>query len=85
MGITHPCTGYTYVYRTLPMETRNLSRDSDRFMAAFVRHLMETSDLFGDSPVDNSIQQHFSSKISHPQFGEGRVLFDTDGLPEVLL
>ena len=85
MGITYPCTGDTYFYCTLPMGTRNSSVASDGFMAAFVRHLMETSDLFGVSPVDNSIQQHFSSKISHPQFGEGRVLFDTDGLPEVLL
>ena len=46
---------------------------------------MEISDLFGGFPVDNSIQQYFSDKISHPKFGEGRVLFDSDGLPAVLL
>ena len=53
---------------------------SGRFGASFIRHVMEISDLSGGSPIDNSIQQYFSEKISHPKFGEGRVLFGSDGL-----
>ena len=85
MGITHPGTEERYVFSTLPMGTYNSPGASGRFGAALIRHVMETSDLIGGSPVDNSIQQYFSNKISHPKFGEGRVLFGSDGLPAVLV
>ena len=85
MGITHLSTGQTYVYRTPPMGTRNSAGASGRFGVAFIRHVMETSDFFGGSPSDNSLQQYFSGTNSHPKFGEGRVLFGSDGLPAVLL
>ena len=83
MGITHPGTGETYVYRTLPMGTRNSPGASGRFGASLVRLIVETSDLFKGTPMDNSIQQYFSKQIYHPKYGEGRVLFGSDGLPAV--
>ena len=85
MGLTHPGTGATYVYRTLPMGTRNSPGASGRFGAALVRMVMETSDLFKGFPVDNSLQIYFTNKVHHPQYGEGQVLIDTDGLPVVLI
>ena len=54
MGLTHPGTRDTYVYRKLPMGTRSSPRASGRFSAAFIRKVMESSDLLGGSPVDNS-------------------------------
>ena len=66
MGITHLGIGETYVYRTLPMGTRSSPGTSGHFGAAFTCHVMETSDLFRGSPVENSIQQYFSENISHP-------------------
>ena len=56
MGLIHPGTGDTYIYRTLPMGTRNSPGASGRLGAAFIREVMETSDLFGGLPVDNSLQ-----------------------------
>ena len=86
MGLKHPDGGNTYVYRTLPMGTRNSPGASGKFGAAFIRTVIETSDLFGGTPVDASIQQYFSNNgISHPTFGEGRVLLGPDGEPAVLL
>ena len=85
MGLVHPGTGEIYIYRTLTMGTHNLPGASGRFGTVFVCQVMETSDLFGGSPVDNSLQQYFSDKISHPKFGEDRILFSPDGLPAVLL
>ena len=86
MGLKHPGTGKTYVYRTLPMGTRNSPGASGKFGAAFIRMLMETSELFDGTPVDASVQQHFlQGGVSHPIYGEGRVLIGKDGLPAVLL
>ena len=85
MGLKHPGTGEIYVYQTFPMGTRNSPGASGRFGAAFLRIIMETSDLFSGTPCDNSIQQYFSQKISHPTYGEGRVLIGSDGLPVVLI
>ena len=67
------------------MSTPNSPGASGRFGAAFICEAMETSDLFGGQPIDNSLQHYFSKKVSHPEFGEGRVLFGADGLPAVLL
>ena len=85
IGLVHPETGDIYIYRTLPMETHNLPGASSRFGAALIRQAIETSKLFGGSPVDNSLQQYFSDKISHSKFGEDRVLFSPEGLSAVLL
>ena len=72
-------------YSTLPMGTRNSPGASGRFGAAFMMVVTETSDLFHGNPVDNSLQQYFGHKISHPKYGEGRVLIGADGLPAVLI
>ena len=85
MGLEHPGTGLTYIYRTLPMGTRNSPGASGRFGAAFLRTVMDSSDLFHGHPVDNSLQQYFSKSITHPTHGEGRVLIGSDGLPVVLI
>ena len=85
MGLHHPGTGTTYVYNTLPMGTRNSPGASGRFGAAFLRVVMDTSDLFQGTPVDNSLQQYFSHEVYHPAYGEGRVLIGSDGLPVVLI
>ena len=85
MGLIHPRTGKKYVYRTLPMGTRNSPGASGRFGAAFIRAVMDSSDLFKGSPIDNSVQQYFVNRIYHPTHGEGRVLIGSDGLPVVLI
>ena len=46
---------------------------------------MDTSELFNGEPVDNSLQQYFIQKNSHPFSGKGRVLIVPDDLPAVLL
>ena len=85
MGLIHPKTCETYVYGTLPMGTRNSPGASGRFGAAFVRMILETSNLFHGKPVDNSLQQCFIKKICHPTLGEGRILIGSDGFPAVLI
>ena len=85
MGLDHPGTGTTYVYKTFPMGTRNSPGASGRFGAAFLCTIVDTSELFSGTPVDNSLQQYFSKKVSHPTYGEGRVLIGSDGLPVVLI
>ena len=55
MGLLHPKTGEIYYYGTLPMGTRNSPGASGRFGAAFIRMILENTDLFGGVPVDNSI------------------------------
>ena len=85
IGLEHPGTGTTYVYQTFPMGTRNSPGASGRFGAALLRIIMDISDLFSGTPSDNSLQQYFSHKISHPTYGEGRVLIGSDGLPAVLI
>ena len=85
MGLTHPGTGQVYIYRTLPMGTRNSPGASGRFGAAFIRMVLDNTDLFGGTPRDNSLQQYFVEKVTHPTLGDGRVLIGTDGLPAVLI
>ena len=46
---------------------------------------MDTSDLFTGEATDHTIQQYFSSTVSVPNYGEGRILIGADGLPVVLL
>ena len=67
------------------MGTRNSPGASGRFGAAFLRMVIDTSDLFKGTAVDNSLQQYFSHKVYHPTYGEGRVLIGSDGLPVVLI
>ena len=85
LGLLHPKTLEALVYGTLPMGTRNSPGASGRFGAAFIRLVMDTSELFHGTPVDNSLHGYFSQRIDHPLFGEGRVLIGPDGLPVVLL
>ena len=85
MGLIHPKTGETYVYRTLPMGTRNSPGASGRFGAALIRLVVETSDLFSGTPVDNSLQPYFTKRVYHPIRGEGRVLICPDSVPSVLI
>ena len=85
LGLLHPETLKEYIYATLPMGTRNSPGAFGRFGAAFLRVVMDTSDLFQGNPVDNSLQQYFCHKISNPKYGEGRVLIGADGLPAVLI
>ena len=86
MGLIHPKTRDQYVYRTLPMGTRNSPGASGKFGAAFIRIVIETSDLFNGQPLDASVQNYFvNGGVSHPVCGEGRVLIGPDGLPAVLL
>lgn len=86
MGLKHPGNGSTYVYRTLPMGTRNSPGASGKFGAAFIRMVIETSDLFGGEPIDASIQEYFTNNGKpHPTCGEGRLLLGPDGEPAVLL
>ena len=59
MGLTHPANDKCYVYRTLPMGTRNSPGASGRFGAAFIRTIIETSDLFEGKAIDASVQQFF--------------------------
>ena len=67
------------------MGTRNSPGTSGRFGAAFIRVILDNTELFGGDPVDNSIQQYFVKKFSHPILGEGRVVLGKDGLPAVLI
>ena len=67
------------------MGTRNSPGTSGRFGAAFIRVILDNTELFGGDPVDNFIQQYFVKKFSHPILGEGRVLLGKDGLPAVLI
>ena len=67
------------------MGTRNSPGASGRFGAAFIRMVVDSSDLFQGKVFDNSLQQYFSKKINHPGYGEGRVLIGADGLPVVLI
>ena len=67
------------------MGTRNSPGASGRFGTAFIWHVMETSELFEGTPRDNSLQQYVSETIPHQKFGEGRVLFGSDGLPAGLI
>ena len=85
MGLEHPKIGTTYIYKTFPMGTRNSPGASGRFGAAFLRTVIDSSDLFHGTPIDNSLQQYFSQTIIHPTYGEGRVLIGSDGLPVVLI
>ena len=85
MGLQHPGTDATYVYNTFPMGTRNSPGASGRFGAAFLRTVMDTSELFHGTPTDNSFKQYFLKKTYHPSYGEGRILIGADGLPVVLI
>ena len=85
LGLIHPETSEPFVYNTLPMGTRNSPGASGRFGAAFIRMVMDTSELFQGEPIDNSLHGYFTHKINHPTLGEGRVLIGPDGLPAVLL
>ena len=67
------------------MGTRNSPGTSGRFGAAFIRVILDNTELFGGDPVDNFIQQYFVKKFSHPILGECRVLLGKDGLPAVLI
>ena len=85
LGLLHPSSGEPWIYGTLPMGTRNSPGASGRFGAAFIRMVVDSSDLFQGKVFDNSLQQYFSQKINHPGYGEGRILIGADGLPVVLI
>ena len=55
MSLEHPSTGAMYVYRTLPMGTRNSPGSSGKFGVAFIRLVIDTSDLFQGIPMNFSI------------------------------
>lgn len=55
---------------------------------AFIRFIMESSDLFGNGGTyfDNTMFNFFQSKrVFHPHLGEGRIYFSKDGTPAVLI
>ena len=67
------------------MGTRNSPGASGKLGVAFIRTVMETSDLFDEKAVDTSVKDYFAHGLSHPTYGEGKVLIGPDGQPEVLL
>ena len=85
LGLLHPKNLEPLVYRTLPMGTRNSPGASGRFGAAFIRLVMDSSELFQGTAIDNSLNGYFTQNINHPTLGEGRILIGPDGLPAVLI
>ena len=85
LGLTHPGTGEPKVYGTLPMGTRNSPGASGKFGSAFIHVVIDTSTLFHGTPIDDSLQQYFAKKVTHPKYGEGRVLLGVNGLHVVLI
>ena len=55
LGLLHPDNKEPSIYRNLPMGTRNSPGAFDKFGAAFIRMVMDTSDLFHGTPIDNSL------------------------------
>ena len=60
LGLIHPETLEELVYGTLPVGTRNSPGASETFGAAFIRIVMDTSDLFHWKPINNSLAIFFS-------------------------
>ena len=55
MGLEHPGTGTTNIYKTFPMGTRNSPGASGRFGAAFLRIIMNSSDPVHGTPVNDPL------------------------------
>ena len=85
LGLIHPRDDSLWVYGTLPMGTRNSPGISGRFGAAFLRRVIDKFPTFQGTPADNSIMAYFTKKVYHPEYGDGRVLVGSDGIPIVLL
>ena len=85
LGLIHPRDNSMWVYETLPMGTRNSPGISGRFGAAFLRRVIDKFPTFQGTPVDNSIMAYFTKKLYHPDYGEGRALVGTDGIPIVIV
>ena len=56
MGLSHPLTGETHVYRIFPMGTRNPPGALGKFGAALIRLIMDISELSTGGATDHTIQ-----------------------------
>ena len=81
MGTIHPVTNQLYVYRGLPMGSSNSPAIACRIGNSFLRMLRAECDAFQGVPTENSWRVKLQGDVHHTEWGYGRVLVGSDGLP----